>query len=63
MIDLFDRMESARANGKGVTLSHVELDLMYDLIGEALTGARDAVVEWETRLADYQRATARADRA
>ena len=59
-MDVFDRMEKAYGNGLGVELSHADLELMYDLLGEKLGKAKDDIDQWRERFADYERAAARA---
>ena len=59
MIDLFDRMERANGNGQAIELSHADLELLYDMLGDALAHAKDEVDEWTERFASYQRAKAR----
>ena len=58
-MDVFDRMEKAKGNGLGVELSHADLELMYDLIGDALAKAKDDIDNWREIFADYERAKAK----
>ena len=53
--EVFKKMHEALVDGRSVTLTHAELELLYELTGDALAQADSKLEKWVEALEDYQR--------
>ena len=58
-MDVFDRMEKAKANGHGIELSPSDLELVYELAGDALAKAKEDIDTWQEIFRNNTRARGR----
>lgn len=61
-INVFDKMHTAVTQGNGVTLSSAELELLYEVAGDALAKAECELNKWIEVIEDYQRNAEREQR-
>ena len=57
--EVFKKMRDALDNGSSVTLTHAELELLYELTGDELEQARDKLEKWVEIIEDYHRSVER----
>lgn len=53
--NVFQKLGDASTNGTGATLSFADVDLLMDLVGDALGQAENEFDAWIERLEDYER--------
>jgi hypothetical protein len=61
-MDVFDRMHKANSNGLGIELSHADLELVYELAGDALAKAQQDIDTWQEIFRNNQKAREREQR-
>ena len=56
-MSVFDKMHKAQQQGRGVTLTYAELELLYELVGDALGKAESELERWRSILEQFQRSS------
>lgn len=55
--NVFEKIRDAHSSGKGVTLSHADVELLLETLGKAFAKAEARFEHWQEIVSDYQRRT------
>ena len=58
-MNVFEKLYDSQERTTGVTLSHADVSLLFDTLGDAIAKAGAEFQTWRDRLEEYDRAQAR----